>query len=68
MLAIQVACASMCVPGEFLCSEGRCIPGSRACDGDRDCGQGEDEVAGGGNTWWRPVDTDNLIFLLLTDR
>jgi len=33
-----------CRPDEFQCNDGRCIPESWICDGDRDCTGGEDEV------------------------
>jgi hypothetical protein len=34
-----------CAASEFTCSDRRCIPQSKRCDGVRDCAAGEDEVA-----------------------
>ncbi|XP_069479457.1 low-density lipoprotein receptor class A domain-containing protein 3 isoform X2 [Ambystoma mexicanum] len=31
------------LPGNFMCGNGRCIPGSRQCDGQPDCFDGSDE-------------------------
>lgn len=41
-----MACAVSCPPGQFLCSEGRCIDEAFLCDGHEDCGQAEDEDDG----------------------
>lgn len=34
---------SACAPNEFQCSNGRCIPFEKQCDGYADCDQNEDE-------------------------
>ena len=33
-----------CEGDQFQCFTGRCIEGSKKCDGRRDCNQGEDEI------------------------
>ena len=32
-----------CVPGEFRCSTGKCVPQSQRCDAFPDCDEGDDE-------------------------
>ncbi|KAM9514247.1 low-density lipoprotein receptor-like, partial [Guaruba guarouba] len=38
-------CSASCSPGQFRCGDGRCVPGMRRCDGERDCADGSDEAA-----------------------
>ena len=39
-----MACSTSCPVGQMLCGEGRCLEQRFVCDGNNDCGQGEDEV------------------------
>ncbi|XP_012154055.1 low-density lipoprotein receptor isoform X6 [Megachile rotundata] len=41
--ASSIDSSQKCTDSEFKCSNGRCIPGTWHCDGDKDCHDGSDE-------------------------